>query len=84
MQIDLLIDRSDGIIDVCEMKYAKSSYTITSDYADELADKRNVLQSVTGTKKAIHSVMITTDGLTRNEYWTDIQAEMRLDDLYEL
>ena len=55
-----------------------------SNYADELADKRNVLQSVTGTKKAIHSVMITTDGLTRNEYWTDIQAEMRLDDLYEL
>lgn len=55
-----------------------------SNHADELADKRNVLQSVTGTKKAIHFIMITTDGLTRNEYWTDIQAEMRLDDLYEL
>ena len=84
VQIDLLIDRSDGIIDVCEMKYSKNSYTITSDYSDELARKRNVFQAVTGTKKAIHSIMVTTDGLTRNEYWGDIQAEVQLDDLYEL
>ena len=84
VQIDLLIDRSDGIIDVCELKYSKDSYTITSEYAEELARKRNVFQSVTGTKKAIHSVMVTTDGLTQNEYWGDIQAEIQLDDLYEL
>lgn len=84
VQIDLLIDRSDGIIDVCEMKYSRDSYTITSDYAEEIARKRNVLQAVTGTKKAIHSIMVTTDGLARNGYRGDIQAEIRLDDLYEL
>ena len=84
VQIDLLIDRSDGIIDVCEMKYAKDSYTITSEYAAELVRKRDVFQSVTGTKCAVHSIMITTDGVTRNEHWGDIQAEIQLDDLYEL
>ena len=84
VQIDLLIDRSDGIIDVCEMKYSKDLYTITPDYANALARKRNVFLAVTGTKKAIHSIMVTTDGLTRNEYWGDIQAEVQLDDLYEL
>ena len=84
VQIDLLIDRSDGIIDICEMKYSKNSYTITPDYAYEIARKRNVFQSVTNTKKAIHSIMITTDGLTHNEHWGDIQAEIQLDDLYEL
>src|SRR5574344_908896 len=84
VQIDLLIDRSDGIIDVCEMKYSKESYTISSDYADELARKRDVFQTVTRNKKAIHSIMVTTNGLTRNEYWGDIQAEIQLDDLYEL
>ncbi len=84
VQIDLLIDRSDGIIDVCEIKYSKDSYSITSDYANELVRKRNVFQSVSGTKKAIHSIMVTTDGLTRNEFWSDIQAEILLDDLYEL
>ena len=66
------------------MKFSKDSYTITSDYACELTRKRNVFRSVTGTKKAIHSIMVTTDGLTRNEYWGDVQSEILLDDLYEL
>ena len=66
------------------MKYSKDSYPITSDDANELARKRNVFQVVTGTKKANHSIMVTTDRLTQNEYWGNIQAEMQLDDLYEL
>ena len=84
VQIDLLIDRSDGIIDVCEMKYSKDTYTITADYAHELARKRDVLQSATGTKNAVHSIMITTDGVTKNEHMSEIQAEIILDDLFEL
>lgn len=83
-QIDLLIDRSDGIIDICEMKYSKNPYTITADYASQLARKQNVFQTVTGTKKAIHYIMVTTDGLTKNEHWGDLQAEIQLDDLYQL
>lgn len=82
-QIDLLIDRSDGIVDVCEMKYSKELYTITSEYSLELARKRNVFQSVTGTKKAIHSIMVTTEGLAQNEYSNDVQADIRLNDLFE-
>ena len=66
------------------MKYSKKPYTITSNYAEELARKRNVFQTVTGTKKAVHSIMVTTDGLTRNEYWGDVQFEIQLNDLYEL
>ena len=84
VRIDQLIDRGNGIVDVCEIKYSKDTYTITSDYADEIARKRNVLQTTTDTKKAIHSIMITTYGLTQNEYRGDIQAEILLDDLYEL
>jgi hypothetical protein len=84
VQIDLLIDRSDGIIDLCEMKYAREPFAITSDYTEEIARKRNVFQTVSGTKKAIHSIVVATDGLVHNEYWGDIQAEIQLDDLYEL
>lgn len=84
VQIDMLIDRNDGIIDLCEMKYSKDKFTITSDYADEIIRKRNLFQTVTGTKKAIHSIMVTTDGLTQNEYCGDIQAEIQLDDLFDI
>ena len=71
-------------IDLCEMKYSKDKFTITSDYADEIIRKRNLFQTVTGTKKAIHSIMVTTDGLTQNEYCGDIQAEIQLDDLFDI
>ena len=84
VQIDLLIDRSDEIIDICEIKYSKETYTITSDYSAELERKRTVFETVTQTKSAVHTVMITTYGLTRNEYWGDIQAEITLDDLFSL
>ena len=84
VQIDLLIDRSDGIIDLCEMKYSNDTYAITPDYAMELSRKRSVFQSVTGTKKAVHTVMVTTDDLKQNEQLGDIQAEVTLDDLFYL
>ena len=84
VQIDLLIDRSDGIIDLCEMKYSNDTYAITPDYATELSRKRSVFQSVTETKKAIHTVMVTTDGLKQNEQSGNIQAEVTLDDLFNM
>lgn len=42
VQIDMLIDRNDGIIDLCEMKYSESEYAISAAYAQEMARKRSV------------------------------------------
>ena len=84
VQIDLIIDRSDDIIDLCEMKYSGDNYTITADYAKEIERKLTTFISVTNSKKAIHTIMVTTFGLNRNEYAGDVQAEIRLDDLFEL
>ena len=82
VQIDLLIDRSDDITDLCEIKFSKEPFVISSEYADELARKRAVFEAVTGTKNAVHTIMITTFGLVHNEHWGDIQAEINLDDLF--
>lgn len=84
VQIDLLIDRSDGIIDVCEMKYSQNQYVITADDADALARKRETFQSVTRTKSAVHSIMVTTEGLKPNEHQYEVQAEVVLNDLFEV
>lgn len=84
VQIDLLIDRSDGIIDVCEMKYSQNQYAITADDAEILARKRETFQSVTGTKSAVHSIMVTTEGLKPNEHQYEVQAEVVLNDLFEV
>ena len=84
VQIDLLIERSDGIIDICEMKYCKEPYAISADDGRELRRKRDVFMNVTGTKSAVHTVLITTDGLVHNEEWGEIQAEITLNDLFDL
>ena len=82
VQIDLLIDRSDGIIDICEMKHTKDEFAITDKYEQELARKKAVFAEVTGTKKAVHTVMITANGLAHNTYSSEVQNEVDLDDLF--
>ena len=53
-----------------------------SDSNDELLSKRQVFKAVTGTKKAVHLTMVTTEGVERNAYWNDVQSEVTLDDLF--
>lgn len=81
-QIDMLIDRSDGIIDLCEMKYSAGKYTINGAYHDRLNQRKVIFAEATKTKKALHTVFVTTDGLTQNAYANDVQNEVCLDDLF--
>lgn len=46
-QIDLLIDRNDQVINVCEMKYSMSEFTIDADYERELRNKKSAFIETT-------------------------------------
>lgn len=67
-QIDLLIDRSDRMINLCEMKFYTEEFVIDKSYAGELLRKRTVFLEETGTKKAMLVTMITTYGIKENSY----------------
>ena len=67
-QIDLLIDRSDKTINLCEMKYSQGEYEITKDYDATMQQRMNVFRKVTGTKKTLIPTYITPFGLTNNMY----------------
>jgi hypothetical protein len=67
-QIDLVIDRNDRIINLCEMKFSTQVFSISKSYAEQLKNKLDVFESETKTKKTIFLTMITTFGLTDNEY----------------
>ena len=82
-QIDLIIDRHDSVINLCEMKYSSGEFVITKDYAKDLKRKREVYREQTKTKKAIHLTMITTEGIKKNAYYNDIQAEVTMDQLFK-
>lgn len=80
-QIDLLIDRNDGIVNICEMKFSADEYVISADDAVAMRRKKAVFKRETETRKAIHVTYVTTFGLKRNAYANDVQSEVTLADL---
>ena len=82
-QIDLLIERNDGIINICEMKYSKGQYVFSTDDNNDLKRRIEVFRKATGTTNAIHTVLVTTEGAAHNAEWNDIQAEVTLNDLFK-
>ena len=81
-QIDLLIDRRDQTINLCEMKYAAAEYEITKAYHRKLMSRRELFRQQTKTKKALYLTMITTHGISQNRYAGDIQSEVTMGDLF--
>ncbi|MBQ2492645.1 MAG: ATP-binding protein, partial [Bacteroidales bacterium] len=83
VQIDLIIDRADNIVNLCEMKWASDEYVIDKKYDEELRHKSDVFCRQTKIKKAVHLTMITTFGVKHNIYFDSIQSQVVLDQLFE-
>ena len=81
-QIDLVIDRSDNVINLCEMKFAKDEYEIDKEGESDLRHKVSMFQKQTKTRKALHLTMVTTYGVKRNIYSDAIQSQVLLDHLF--
>lgn len=82
-QIDLLIDRDDNVISVCEMKWASEEFVIQKADDADIKNKVSALERETGTKKAIHVTMVTTYGVKHNMYYDEIQSEVAMDQLFD-
>jgi hypothetical protein len=82
-QIDLLIDRKDGLINLCEMKYSKAEYAISAKEEQQLRNKVMVFESETHTKKSVHITMVTTYGLVQNSHSGIVQSEVTLEELFQ-
>ena len=82
VQIDMLIDRVDDVINLCEIKYSNGEYEIKKQYDEALQRKISTFTSKTGTTKAVWPVMITTAGLKQNAYAKNIHAQVVMEDLF--
>jgi AAA+ ATPase superfamily predicted ATPase len=80
-QIDLLIDRNDEVVTLCEMKYSDSEIALTKSMAMNIRGKRNAFIHESGTKKAVHIALVTPIGLKRNMYYDIAQAVVTMSDL---
>lgn len=81
-QIDLLIDRNDGVINICEMKYYNADYVLTKKEAEILRNRAAYFQLLTKTKKRVVITLISTYNLKQSENNYVIDEYINLDQLF--
>lgn len=82
-QIDLLIERADFIINLCEIKFSEGIFTIDKKYAAELRNKKALFKQQSNTNKAVLIIMITSFGVKHNDNFTElIESEVTIEDLF--
>ncbi len=83
VQIDLVIDRNDEVVNLCEMKYTKAPFTIDSAYDHALLQKRASFIEATKTNKSVHLTLVSSSGVIRNSYSDDLQSHVTAEDLFK-
>lgn len=83
VQIDLLIDRSDNVINICEIKYSPKGYSMTAAALESVNLKVVVMQHYVPARKFISPVLVTSNGIIRNKYSEDIRQFVTADQLFQ-
>ncbi len=82
VQIDLLLSRNDNVVNMCEIKYYGEEFTVDKGYHQVLLRRQGILARELSPRISIHSTLITTFGLTYNEYSGVFSNVITLDDLF--
>lgn len=82
-QIDLIIERDDRFICMCEMKFTRGEFEVKKDYGIILLGRSERVQEIIGGRKTVMSVLVTTYGLKRNEYASRFDRVVTLEDLFQ-
>ncbi len=81
-QIDLIIDRNDKSIDLCEMKYSVGAYELKKDYVEWMRERRDLFREATGTNKTLRLTLVSSGGIKPGKYSSSIQGKVTLEDLF--
>ena len=82
-QIDMLIDRADGVIDICEIKYSAEPYELNKVEDSAIVHRAESFRRLNGTKKSIRTVLISASGLKPGKYSGNVMAVVKGDDLFK-
>ena len=82
-QIDLVINRSDHNINLCEMKFANGLYAIDKSYEQKLLERMSIFRAETKTRCSTRLTMVTTYGVLKNKHSGLVDDEIVLDDLFQ-
>lgn len=82
-QIDLLIQRADRCVNVCEMKYATDAYALDTEESRRIAHRRSAFIEDEAYRGSVFTTLVTPHGLVHNAAWNEVQSEVTLDDLFQ-
>ncbi len=82
-QIDMIIERADRMIHLCEMKFSQKPYNITADYEKRLRDRMYIFDLKTKNKKPLVHTFVTTFGLGEGKHHSIVHSEVKMDDLFK-
>lgn len=82
-QIDMLIDRADNMVNICEMKFSKQEYVVTADDAKSLHHKAWRFVNEKGHGKSVCLTMITVSPISHTGYWGDIHQNITAEALFK-
>jgi uncharacterized protein len=83
-QIDMIIDRADQIIHLCEAKFTRDNYILTKKTAAQQRLRKTIFKQATQTKKAVFTTLLTTYPALQNQYCLEeIDSEIRMEALFE-
>ena len=81
-QIDLIIERADRIINLCEMKFSTQQYAISKDYEEHLRLRMSLFAAESKTRKGLAVTMVTTFGLLPGRHTGIVSSQVVLDQLF--
>ena len=83
-QIDLVIDRSDNCINLCEIKFCNNEFIVEKSYAKALNQKKQHFQMATKTRKTLLTTLITPYGAKENQRFIEaVQSQLTMDALFD-
>lgn len=81
-QLDLIIERADNVVNLCEMKFYKEPFKVTKEYDRTIARRISLLQERLPKRKIVHLTLVSYDGLEYNEYAGAFQKVITLEELF--
>ena len=81
-QVDLIIERADDMVNLCEIKYSRGKYTIDADEEVKIRNRIPAFEQETAIHKAVQLTMITTYGLNDNAHSSDVAVSLDMNALF--
>jgi hypothetical protein len=81
-QIDLILDRDDHVMNLCEMKYSQEEFMIDKNYSETIRERTQLFRADQKTNKNLRCTFITLYGVKQNNYSSIVDHQLTLEDLF--